>query len=79
MKKDKDEIVYYITVSDVQEVAGREIGRELSREEIELILDRIGENIPWYDAISASIDEIIRSGTKSLPTDYNSPHDPPTL
>jgi hypothetical protein len=60
MKK-KDEVVYYITASDIQEVASKELERELSLEEIELIRDRISEKIPWYDAIAESIDELIDS------------------
>jgi hypothetical protein len=59
MTKKKDKVIYYITVSDIQEVADQELERELSLEEIELIRDRIAEKIPWYDAIAESIDELI--------------------
>jgi hypothetical protein len=55
----KDRVIYYITVSDIQEVARQELERELSLEEIELIRERIAEKIHWYDAISDSINELI--------------------
>jgi hypothetical protein len=63
MKKPKiwkiNDIVYYINVADIQEVADQELERELSSEEIDLIIDRIAENISWYDAISMAINELI--------------------
>ena len=59
MRKKKDKVIYYITISDIQEVANQELERELSLEEIELIRDRIAEKIPWYDAIAEAIDEMI--------------------
>lgn len=59
MGKKKDEIVYGITLSDIQDVADQELGRELTPEEIALIRDRIEEKIHWYDAIAESIDELI--------------------
>lgn len=59
MAKKKDKIIYYITVSDIQEVADQELKRELALEELELIRDRIAEKISWYDAIAESIDELI--------------------
>jgi hypothetical protein len=59
MARKKDEVIYYITISDVQEVANSELERDLSREEIELLRDRIAEKIDWYDAIARAIDELI--------------------
>lgn len=59
MMTKKDKIIYYITVSDIQDVANQELARELSLEEIGLIQDRIAEKIRWYDAIAESIDELI--------------------
>jgi hypothetical protein len=59
MTKNKDEVIYYITVSDIQEVANRELERELFLQEIELIRNRIAEKIHWYDVIAESIDELI--------------------
>ena len=52
-------IVYQLTIADIQDVANKELERELSLQEIELIRDRIADKIPWYDAIAESIDELI--------------------
>ena len=59
MTKQKDEVIYYISVSDIQEVAEQELDRELSPEEIKLVQDRVDDYITWYDAICLAIDELI--------------------
>jgi len=51
--------IYQLTIADIQDVANKELERELSLQEIELIRDRIADKIPWYDAIAESIDELI--------------------
>ncbi len=53
--------IYQLTTEDVQTVAQEEIERELTPEEIENIKDSIAEKIPWYDAISAAITEVLIS------------------
>ena len=57
----KVEIIYKITSEDVQEVALREIGRELTHEEIKSITDAISDNIKWYDAVADAINANIKS------------------
>lgn len=59
MRKKKDEVIYYITVSDIQDVAQGKLERELTSEEIKLVADRFVEYLPWYDAISLAIGELI--------------------
>ena len=59
MRKKRDEIIYQLTIEDIQEVADQELDRELSPEEIKLVQDRVGDYISWYDAISLAIDELI--------------------
>lgn len=61
MNKDIDlkEIVYQLVIEDIQNVAGQELHRELTSEEIKLLIDPIAENIAWYDAIARAIDEVI--------------------
>ncbi|MGB8983807.1 MAG: hypothetical protein WCC12_18195 [Anaerolineales bacterium] len=59
MVRKKDEVIYYITTSDIQEVANKELERDLSQEEIELLRDRISGKIDWYYAIARAIDELI--------------------
>jgi hypothetical protein len=57
MKKNK--IIYSINVEDIQNVANDELERDLTDEEIESIIDLIGDNIGWYDAIADAISEKI--------------------
>jgi len=57
--KDKNEIVYSLTVEDIQTVAFEELDRELTDDEIESIIDLIGKKISWYDAIYYAINEKI--------------------
>ncbi len=55
-----DEIIYSLTVEDIQTVASEELDRELSPKEIGKIKDLIAEKINWYDAIADSINEKIK-------------------
>ncbi len=59
-----EKTIYQLTTEDVQTVAQQEIERELTPEEIENIKDTIAEKIPWYDAISDSITEVLISNEK---------------
>ena len=52
-----NEIIYHLTVEDIQNVAAQELERELKDDEINNILDSIAEKINWYDAIANSITE----------------------
>lgn len=55
----KPEIIYQLRVEDIQEVAVQELDRELTKEEIEKLIDPIADRIPWYDAIADAINENI--------------------
>jgi uncharacterized membrane protein len=57
MKREK--AIYQLTIEDVQNIALEDFGRELSDQEMESIIDKIADRIPWYDAIYHSISEII--------------------
>lgn len=56
--KDKNEIVYSLSIEDIQMVATQEMDRELTDDEIEKVKNLIGERISWYDVILNSIQEI---------------------
>lgn len=62
--KNKEEIIYSLNIEDIQTVATQEIDRELTDNEIENILDAIAARIHWYDAIAASINELINERNK---------------
>ena len=51
------DVIYQLTVEDVQNVSNQEIGRDLSINEIEIVKEKIAEKIAWYDAIADSINE----------------------
>ncbi|GAB4504256.1 MAG: hypothetical protein Fur0043_12500 [Anaerolineales bacterium] len=53
--KDRAEIVYSLNVEDIQTVAEQEMGRELSDDEIDRVIDALGEQINWYEAILFAI------------------------
>lgn len=50
-----DEIIYSLTVEDIQTVAMETLGRELSKAEIKKIIEPIHERLPWFDAIEDAI------------------------
>ncbi len=56
-----EKTIYQLTTEDVQTVAQQEIERKLAPEEIEDIKDSIAEKIPWYDAISDAVTEVLIS------------------
>jgi hypothetical protein len=51
----KDKIIYRLTVEDIQTVATETFGRELSADEIEKLIEPIGESIAWFDIIENCI------------------------
>lgn len=53
-----DQIIYQLTVEDVQNVALEELDEELSVKEIESIEDLIAKRIDWYSAIADAINEL---------------------
>lgn len=55
----KNKIIYSLTTEDIQMVANEEIGRNLSAEEIEKLIEPIAGKVNWYDAIIDSIDEVV--------------------
>lgn len=52
-------IVYSINVEDLQRVANDELSRDLTIDEIKIIENKIGDYIPWYDAIFSAIHDTI--------------------
>lgn len=53
--------LYYLTVSDIQNVAQQELERTLTKAEIKLIEDNIGDYIKWYEAIALTISSHIKA------------------
>ena len=57
----KNEIVYKITSEDVQEVALKEVGRELTPDEIKTISRIITDNLVWYEIVADAINANVRT------------------
>ena len=58
-------IIYSINIEDVQNVAEEELGRKLSKKELALIEDKIGDYIDWYSAIDIAIQSEILNLSKN--------------
>jgi hypothetical protein len=52
-----DEILYELTVSDLQNVSKEVLARSLSTEEIAAVRDSVGNYIDWFQAIEHAIQE----------------------
>ena len=48
-------IIYSINIEDVQNVAEEKIGRKLSKKELKIVEDKIGDYIDWYGAIDMAM------------------------
>jgi flagellar biosynthesis component FlhA len=52
-----DDIVYELTVSDLQNVSKEILARSLSTQEIATVCDSVGNYIDWFQAIEHAIHE----------------------
>jgi hypothetical protein len=60
---DTSKIIYSINIEDVQNVAEEELERKLTKKELEIIEDKLGDYIDWYSAIDITIqNEILKLG-----------------
>lgn len=48
----RNKIIYSICVGDIQDVAEDKLNRKLSEDELKRVVDKVGDYISWYDAIS---------------------------
>jgi len=48
-------IIYSINIEDIQNVAEEKLGRKLSKKELKIIEDKIGDYIDWYVAIDMAM------------------------
>jgi hypothetical protein len=58
---DSERIVYSLNVEDMQKVAEEVLERKLTKKEISVVEDSIGDYIDWFDAIEFAIKEHISS------------------
>lgn len=56
MKNDgNNRIVYSISVSDIQEVAKQVLERDLTKKEVILVEESVGDYIDWFQAIENAL------------------------
>jgi len=53
--KNNDRIVYSINIDDIQNVANQVIDRPLTKKEIALVENSVGNYLDWFQAIENSI------------------------
>jgi hypothetical protein len=58
----KNEILYKITTEEVQEVALKEVGRELAADELKTVVRSINNNTAWYGIVADAIQINVRDG-----------------
>lgn len=62
---DTSKIIYSINIEDVQNVAAEELERKLTKKELGIIEDKLGDYIDWYGAIDIAIqNEILHRDKK---------------
>ncbi len=54
------EIIYAINVDDLQEVADQVLERRLTKKELSLVQNSVGDYIDWFQAIELAIHEHIK-------------------
>ena len=62
MPMSEDKTIFSINIEDVQNVAEEEIGRTLTGHELGIIVEKIGDQFPWYDALASLISEYVQTG-----------------
>jgi len=52
-------IIYSLNIEDVQNVAEEELGRSLTKKELKIVEDKVGDYIDWHEAISLALNDAI--------------------
>jgi restriction endonuclease Mrr len=58
---DSGRIIYSMSTEDVEMVAEEELDRPLTEKEAKLVEDKLGDYVPWYDAILECIRDCIKA------------------
>lgn len=51
------DIVYSISIEDIQQVAMEKLDRDLTAKEVAKVADAMGNYLDWYNAIDLAIDD----------------------
>jgi hypothetical protein len=55
---EENEIIYSLTMTDLQRVAEDSLNRKLNVAEIAKVVDKLPDYISWYESIGYAIDEV---------------------
>ena len=55
----KNKTIYKLSITDIQQVAKETYGRRLTADEIEKVIEPIGDRIYWYDIIDEAINNYL--------------------
>ena len=61
----QNKTIYKLTVTDIQQVAKEVYGRKLTADEVEKVIEPIGDGISWYDVIDGAIGYSLNIKNKS--------------
>ena len=56
--EEKDEIIFYVTTQDIQDVAEDKLGRKLSKAEIKIVKNEVWDKFDSYEPISMCLDKL---------------------
>ena len=48
-------VIYSINIEDVQKIAKKTYGRALNQKELDIVENKLGDYIPWYEFIETTI------------------------
>lgn len=54
-------IIYSLNIEDVQNLAEQELDRELTKKELKIVEDKIGDYIDWHEAITLALNDAVSS------------------
>jgi hypothetical protein len=55
----ENEVIYYLTMADLQRVAEDLLNRSLTKNEIEKAIKKLPDYINWYESIDYTLREVI--------------------
>ena len=64
----REQIIYSITVEDVQRIARQELGREVTDNELKLVEEKLGDQLDWFGAIATILEQHIETHENTRPT-----------
>lgn len=61
---DENEIIYSLTMADLERVAEDWLNRTLTKEEIGKVIKKLPDYISWYESINYTLDEVCNADNK---------------